>query len=51
MSRLLLLLLVAVGGLAINFQLLPKSEKCFVVMGGDQYHVEYVVSGSEENST
>jgi hypothetical protein len=36
---------------AINFQLYPGVERCFVVAGGEQYHIEYVVSGSEENST
>jgi hypothetical protein len=51
MPRFIVLLFLVGVASAINFQLFPGVDKCFTVTGGQQYHVEYVVSGAEENAT
>lgn len=37
--------------LTLNLQIFPKREYCFGVIGGEEYQIEYVVSGINERNT
>lgn len=37
--------------LQINVQIFPKKEYCFGVEGGEEYRIEYVVSGVNERNS
>lgn len=53
-SRLQFLFIVALilqGTRQLNVQIFPKKEYCFGVEGGEEYRIEYVVSGINERNT
>jgi hypothetical protein len=51
MLRSIVLSAILLCAAAINFQVHPGQERCFFIKGQAQYHIEYVVSGKNENQT
>jgi hypothetical protein len=52
MERLVVLTFVVfVISATINVQLNPGQSTCFKIVGGQDYRVEYVISGVDENKT